>query len=110
MNFQNFYQDPLKLINDMENYLPYVIKVKCYNRDESDWLQNKPHYQILFNKYFALNNNKFPIRYIQKITFKTKDATYGKCTYEFMVSDNYYKNTIKNEKTYEKKEKDDNGK
>lgn len=105
MNFQNFYQDPLKLINDMENYLPYVIKVKCYNRDESEWIQNKPHYQILFNKYFSLNNNKFPIRYIQKITFKTKDATYGKCTYEFMVSDNYYNSTIKNEKTYEKKEK-----
>ena len=50
---------------------------------------------VLFDKYFSIKDNRFPIKYIQKITFKTKDKMYGKCQYEFFVSDKYYTTNIK---------------
>jgi hypothetical protein len=91
MRFENIYKNPQELINDLENYAPYIIKIKCYKRNESEWLQNKPYYSIMFEKkYFYINKTKYPIKYIEKITFKTKDKIYGKCEYVFQVSQKYF--------------------
>ena len=65
MIYQNFYDNPNMLINAIGNYIPYIIKVKLYNQKESNWLQNKPYYSIIFNEYFVVNNQRFLIKDIE---------------------------------------------
>lgn len=90
MIYQNFYDNPNMLINAIGNYIPYIIKVKLYNQKESNWLQNKPYYSIIFNEYFVVNNQRFLIKDIEKISFKTKNEKYGKNQYDFLVSSKYF--------------------
>lgn len=90
MIYQNFFNTPQALINALGNYSPYIIKVKCKNRDESDWLQNKPYYSVSLDKFFCVGKQKFPIKYIERISIKTKDETKGKNQYDFFVSNQYF--------------------
>lgn len=88
MKFKYVVDNPKYIMATIQNYNPYIIKIKCICCSETSFMNYET--PIETEDKLKIGKSSFPIKLIERITIRYRDELLGASEIQFKVSSQYF--------------------